>query len=104
MEVDTLSEHYSRRGCFEFYNDYVRMHSESGRAYVRPVNMPFLGHSITADAQPFCKVGDTIYFIPIKGMKPTITIDGKRSTMSSKSRIGSLPTGEGGGRGQYLLI
>ena len=104
MKVDTLSEHYSRRGCFEFYNDYVRMHNESGRAYVRPVNMPFLGHSITANAQPFCKIGNTIYFIPIKGMKPTITIDGKRSTMSSKSRIGSLPTGEGGGRGQIGFV
>ena len=104
MDVDTISEHYARRGCFEFYNDYVRMHNESGRAYVRPVNMPFLGHSITADAQPFCKVGDTIYFIPIRGMKPTITIDGKRSTMSSKSRIGSLPTGEGGGRGQIGFV
>lgn len=81
MEVDTLSEHYSRRGCFEFYNDYVRMHNESGRAYVRPVNMPFLGHSITADAQPFCKIGDTIYFIPIKGMKPTITIRPSKSPL-----------------------
>ena len=73
MDVDTISEHYARRGCFEFYNDYVRMHNESGRVYVRPVDMPFLGHTITADAQPFCKVGDTIYFIPVKGMKPTIT-------------------------------
>ena len=81
MEVDTLSEHYSRRGCFEFYNDYVRMHNESGRAYVRPVGMQFLGHSITADAQPFCKVGDTIYFIPIKGMKPTITIRPSKSPL-----------------------
>ncbi len=104
MSVDTLSEHYARRGCFEFHNDYVRMHNESGKAYVRPVGMQFFGHSITANAQPFCKIGNTIYFIPIKGMKPTITIDGKRSTMSSKSRIGSLPTGEGGGRGQIGFI
>ncbi len=104
MKVDTLSEHYSRRGCFEFHNDYVRMHNESGKSYVRPVGMQFLGHSITADAQPFCKIDNTIYFIPIKGMKPTITIDGKRSTMSSKSRIGSLATGEGGGRGQLSFI
>ena len=104
MSVDTLSEHYARRGCFEFHNDYVRMHNESGKAYVRPVDMQFLAHTITADAQPFCKIDNTIYFIPIKGIKPTITVDGKKSIMSSKSRIGSLPTGEGGGRGQLSFI
>ena len=96
MEIDTLSEYYSRRGCFEFYNDYVRMHNESGRAYVRPVNMPFLGHSITADAQPFCKVGDTIYFIPIKGMKPTITVDGKKCALKTS------PSGDK--RGAFILL
>ncbi|MBQ0073321.1 MAG: beta-galactosidase [Prevotella sp.] len=78
MPVDTLSEHYARRGCFEFYNDYVRILNEQGNAYVRPVNMPFRGHTITADAQPFCHTGDTIYLFVIKGIKPTITIDGKR--------------------------
>ena len=104
MSVDTLSEHYARRGCFEFHNDYVRMRNESGKSYVRPVGMQFLGHSITADAQPFCKIDNTIYFIPIKGIKPTITVDGKKSIMSSKSQIGSLPTGEGGGRGQLSFI
>ena len=96
MDVDTISEHYARRGCFEFYNDYVRMHNESGRAYVRPVNMPFLGHSITADAQPFCKVGDTIYFIPIKDMKPTITIDGKKRALKTS------PSGDK--RGAFILL
>ena len=96
MDVDTLSEHYARRGCFEFYNDYVRMHNESGRAYVRPVDMPFLGHTITADAQPFCKVGDTIYFIPIKGMKPTITIDGKKRALKTS------PSGDK--RGAFVLL
>lgn len=87
MDVDTLSEHYARRGCFEFYNDYVRMHNESGRAYVRPVGMQFLGHSITADAQPFCKIGNTIYFIPIKDMKPAITIDGKKRVLTTKKPL-----------------
>ncbi|MDO4931672.1 MAG: beta-galactosidase [Prevotellaceae bacterium] len=77
MDVDTLSEHYARRGCFEFYNDYVRILNEQGTAYVRPVNMPWHGHSVTADAQPFCHVGDTLYFIPIKGMKPVVKIDGR---------------------------
>jgi len=77
MDVDSISEHYARRGCFEFYNDYVRIKNEGGRAFVRPVDMPFNGHSITANAQPFCKIGNTLYFIPIKGMKPEIWIDGK---------------------------
>ena len=77
MDVDSISEHYARRGCFEFYNDYVRIKNEGGRAFVRPVDMPFNGHSITANAQPFCKIGNTLYFIPIKGMKPEIWIDNK---------------------------
>ena len=77
MDVDSISEHYARRGCFEFYNDYVRILNEGGRAYVRPVDMPFGNHRITANAQPFCKIGNTLYFIPIKGMKPEIWIDGK---------------------------
>lgn len=78
MGIDSLSEHYAKRGCFEFYNDYVRIKNESGRSYVRPINMPWKGHTITADAQPFCYVNDTIFFVPIKGMKPSVTIDGKR--------------------------
>ena len=77
MDVDSISEHYARRGCFEFYNDYVRILNEGGRAYVRPVDMPFGNHRITANAQPFCKIGNTLYFIPIKDMKPEIWIDGK---------------------------
>jgi hypothetical protein len=58
--------------------------------------MPFLGHSITADAQPFCKVGDTIYFIPIKGVKPTITVDGKKRALKTS------PSGDK--RGAFLLL
>lgn len=77
MDVDSISDHYARRGCFEFYNDYVRILNEGGKAYVRPVDMPFGNHCITANAQPFCKIGNTLYFIPIKGMKPEIWIDGK---------------------------
>lgn len=84
MDVDTLSEHYARRGCFEFYNDYVRMRNEDGRCYVRPVGMPFCGHIITADAQPFCKVGKTLYLIPIKDMKPSVTVDGKKRMLNAK--------------------
>ncbi|MBR2185562.1 MAG: beta-galactosidase [Prevotella sp.] len=82
MDVDSLSDHYARRGCFEFYNDYVRILNEDGRAYVRPVDMPFNGHCITADAQPFCKIGNTLYFIPIKGMTPKVWVDGKEEQWS----------------------
>lgn len=87
MDVDTLSEHYARRGCFEFYNDYVRMRNENGRCYVRPVEMPFCGHAITADAQPFCKIGNTLYLIPIKDMKPSITVDGKKRMLNVKKPL-----------------
>lgn len=87
MDVDTLSEHYARRGCFEFYNDYVRMRNENGRCYVRPVEMPFCGHTISADAQPFCKIGNTLYLIPIKDMKPSITVDGKKRMLNVKKPL-----------------
>ena len=85
MDVDSISEHYARRGCFEFYNDYVRILNEDGKSYVRPVDMPFNGHSITADAQPFCKIGNTLYFIPIKGMKPKVWVDGKEEQFNNSS-------------------
>ena len=88
MDVDSISEHYARRGCFEFYNDYVRILNEGGRAYVRPVDMPFGNHRITANAQPFCKIGNTLYFIPIKGMKPEIWID-KELVSSFKFQVSS---------------
>ena len=88
MDVDSISEHYARRGCFEFYNDYVRILNEGGRAYVRPVDMPFGNHRITANAQPFCKTGNTLYFIPIKGMKPEIWID-KELVSSFKFQVSS---------------
>lgn len=52
MPVDSLSKHYARRGCFEFYNDYVRIHNEDGTSYVRPVDMPFRNHHVTATLQP----------------------------------------------------
>jgi hypothetical protein len=89
MDVDSISDHYARRGCFEFYNDYVRILNEGGKAYVRPVDMPFNGHTITANAQPFCKIGNTLYFIPIKGMKPEIWID-KELVSSFKFQVSGL--------------
>lgn len=87
MDVDTLSEHYAKRGCFEFYNDYVRILNENGRSYVRPVDMDFMGHKITADAQPFAKIGSTLYFIPIKNMKPVIWVDGKKFSMKWEKMV-----------------
>ncbi len=98
MPVDTLSDHYARRGCFEFYNDYVRILNEQGISYVRPVDMPFGGHAITADAQPFCHIGDTLYLLPIKGMKPTVKVDartyrlkpGKPVNVKAKGRVKDL--------------
>lgn len=87
MSVDTLTEKMSRRGCFEFYNDYVRILNEEGVSYIRPVNMPFCGHVITADVQPFCKIGNHIYFISIKGKKPSILVDGKKYKLNTDKTI-----------------
>lgn len=80
MDVDTLSEHYARRGCFEFRNDYVRMQHEEGVSYVRPVDMPWHGHRLTAQAQPFCHIGDTLYLVTIPGVKPKVWVDGRPFT------------------------
>lgn len=87
MDVDTLTQNYARRGCFEFYNDYVRILNEGGRAYVRPVGMPWKGQEVTANAQPFCHVGDTLYLVPIKGMKPVIWINGKKYSVKQDKPI-----------------
>lgn len=77
MPAEIISEKQAKRGYFEFYNDYVRIINEQGKAYVRPIKMPFHGHIITATAQPFCKIGNTLYLIPIKGMNTTLTLDDK---------------------------
>ena len=78
MGVDTLSAHYARRGCFEFYNDYIRLLHDEGTSWVRPVAMPWRGSTVTATAQPFCHLGDTLVFIPIPGMKPRVKVSGKK--------------------------
>ena len=80
MDVDTLAPGYARRGCFEFFNDYVRIHNEKGNSYVRPVDMLWQGHRITANAQPFCHIADTLYLVKIRGLRPTVWIDGKKRT------------------------
>lgn len=87
MDVDTLSEHYARRGCFEFHNDYVRILNEGGSAYVKPVEMPFMGHKVTADAQPYCKIGEKLYFIAIKDKKPMAYIDSKKVMLKADKAV-----------------
>ena len=89
MDVDTLSEHYARRGCFEFFNDYVRILNEQGGSYVTPRNWPIhtsgnAQASATIDwatVEPFCMTDDgTLYFIAIDGKKPQLAINGKTVT------------------------
>ena len=77
--VDTLSEHYARRGSFEFYNDYVRILNESGTSYVTPRNLNIDNVVVeSAMAEPFCKTERTTYFVEIEGKTPVLNINGKR--------------------------
>lgn len=91
MDVDTLSDHYARRGSFEFFNDYVRILNEGGQSYVTPRNWP-VANGVTIDwatGEPFCKADDCIYFIefpqrtdkakliPFGGRIPSLSINGK---------------------------
>ena len=88
MDVDTLSEHYSRRGCFEFRNDYVRILHEEGRASVTPRDMEWEGLTITSSSvQPFAKADGQLYFISVKGEKPSLSVrtaKGKVKTYAPK--------------------
>jgi hypothetical protein len=87
MDVDTLSEHYARRGSFEFFNDYVRILNEGGNAYITPRNWKVKPSTLNsqlstvidwATVEPFCKTSDgTIYFIEIEDKKPQLSINGK---------------------------
>jgi len=88
MDVDSLSDHYARRGCFEFRNDYVRILNEHGLTSVCPKDMKWEGLTITSDrVQPFAKADGQLYFITVrpnemtKNMKkffgnPLVGIDG----------------------------
>lgn len=89
MDVDTLSEHYARRGTFEFRNDYVRILNEQGTASVTPHNMQWQGLSISsATVQPFAKTDDTLYLIPVKGSKKQqISINGKSHSLKQDKTI-----------------
>ena len=84
MDVDTLSDHYARRGAFEFRNDYVRILNEGGRATITPRDWQ-IADGVTVDwatAEPYCKADGTVYFIVIDGQKPRVSINGK--TYSAK--------------------
>lgn len=76
MPVDTLSEHYARRGRFVFRNDYVRILNEGGVASVTPSRMKFNGQLISStNLQPFAKLKNELVFIPVEGTtKPSLTI------------------------------
>ncbi len=91
MDVDSLSDHYARRGCFEFFNDYVRILNEGGTSYVTPRDWKLstvnwlrrakgsqLSTTIDwATVEPFCQADGILYFIEIEGKKPQVCIDGK---------------------------
>ena len=84
MDVDTLSDHYARRGAFEFHNDYVRILNENGTAYITPRNwqLSTLNSQLSttlnwATAEPFCQTNGILYFIAIEGKKPQLCINGK---------------------------
>ena len=86
MDVDTLSDHYARRGAFEFRNNYVRILNEGGKATITPRDWHIAGLSIngksynakpdkpfTAAGMNFCvlskakantsyKINDKLYF------------------------------------------
>lgn len=81
MKIDTLSEHYARRGSFEFYNDYVRILNEKGCSYVVPRDLKVGNVTVDwATAEPFCMAGNTMYLIQIEGKKPVVCINGRRYT------------------------
>jgi len=89
MDVDSLSEHYARRGSFVFRNDYVRIHNEQGVASVTPHEMQWQGLTITSNAvQPFAKADGGLYFIPVRGAKNArIHVNGKRYTMKANKPL-----------------
>lgn len=78
-DVDTLSDNYARRGCFEFRNNYVRINYEDGCASVTPIGMVWEGMEFTSSTiQPFAKADGGLYFIPVKNAKKyRLEIDGK---------------------------
>lgn len=102
-DVDTLSEHYARRGCFEFYNDYVRILNEKGTSYVSLTNWKHGNITLsTSGIQPFAKIMkadgkgiEALYFITVKNARKFIaTINGKKYTLKPDKPT-SISTKEG---------
>ena len=88
-DVDSLSEHYARRGCFVFRNDYVRILNENGVASVTPQKMEWEGLTITSTAiQPFAKADGMLWFVPVKGCKAySAEINGKRYSIKPDKQL-----------------
>lgn len=111
--VDTLSDHYSRRGCFEFYNDYVRINNEQGTSFVSLKDWKHGSLTIsTSGIQPFAKIaatvpdaspsGTTLYFLPVKGAKRHIlTVNGKKYTLKADK---PLTLASDAGKTTFLLL
>lgn len=93
MGVDALSDHYARRGPFEFRCDYVRMHNEEGTASVTFRGLEWEGlHLTSSSLQPFARIGGStqadksaapeLYLIPVSGTRRLeLTIDGRSYTL-----------------------
>ncbi len=86
--IDSLSEHYSRRGCFELRNHYVRMLNEKGVSSITPKGMEWEGMTFTSQSvQPFAKTNEGIYFITIAGKKPKLNINGKTFSLKTDRKF-----------------
>ena len=76
MDVDTLSPHYARRGCFIFRNDYVRILNEKGTANVTIDGLLWEGLSVsTSTLQLFAKTAEGLYLIPAGSPVPHLSDD-----------------------------
>lgn len=84
MDVDSLSEHYARRGSFVFRNDYVRLLNENGTASVTPHDLTLADGLVVngGSVQPFARTDEGYFFITTDIKKPPyMIINGKRYTM-----------------------
>ncbi|MCM1313638.1 MAG: beta-galactosidase [Bacteroides sp.] len=87
-DIDSLSEHYARRGCFEIRNDYVRMLNENGSSSITPKGMIWEGMTFTSESvQPFAKADGRLFFIPVEGKKPNLNINGKIHSLKADKSI-----------------
>ena len=89
MPVDSMSDHYARRGQFEFRNDYVRILNEKGTGCITPINMQWEGLTISSTTlQPLAKADEGLYFIALPQAKEhTLTVNGKEYTIKPDQSI-----------------